>query len=67
MKNLEEKRWAVGTLFLGVLLGVLGNLFANVLDRHYVRFGVSYDIGVSVLFFLLVWILEKKFTKLLGK
>lgn len=63
--NKTEKEWAVGMLLLGILLGVVGNLAANVLDRYFVQYGPIYDIGIIVIFALLLFSLERTFTKLL--
>lgn len=66
--NKTEKEWAVGMLFMGVILGIIGSLAANVLDRQFVeRFGTWYDVVVALFFFILIWWLERKFTKLLDK
>lgn len=65
IKNLEEKRWGVGFLFIGIIVGVMGNLFANMLDRHFMKFGWFYEIFITASFLLMIWYLSRYFTKIL--
>jgi len=66
MKN-EDKKWAVGMLFIGIILGVSGNIVASILDRHFLQYGLKYEFIASVLFFGSIIYIDKKFTKLLDK
>ena len=63
----EEKEWAVGMLVIGVILGIVGSLAANFLDRQFIQYGVAYDIFVAVAFVFVFRWADKKFTKLVGK
>lgn len=52
--NITEKKWAAGTLFLGIILGLVGGMAGGFLDRYFsVHFGVAYYI-VVVLFFVAI-------------
>ncbi len=64
----EEKKWAVGMLFTGLLLGVSGSLVANVLERYLIsKIGEDYYIIlVCGSFIVLLIYLDRKFTKLVG-
>lgn len=62
----EEKKWAVTMLFLGLFLGVFGNLAANALDRFFLpEFGYKYDIAVGVVFLAALFYFDRRFSKLL--
>ena len=54
-------------LFLGVWLGVSGNLVANLLDRDLHHFGIIYDVIVTVVFFLSIWYIYRQFIKKVEK
>lgn len=54
-------------LFLGVLLGVSGNLFANILDRYFAHYGFGYELVVVLLFCGLVIYFDRLFIKILDK
>ncbi len=64
----EEKKWAVGMLFVGLMFGVMGSLAANVLERHLIsKIGEDYyGIAVGVCFIVLIIYFDRKFTKLVG-
>lgn len=57
--NLINVTWdnamAMNFLVLGVVLGVIGGLAANMLDRYFVKFGVSYDAFIAVLFLMTIY------------
>ena len=62
--NKESKEWAAATLFVGVVLGIVGNLAVNVLDRYFVKYGKIYDVCILFAFISLFLLVERKFTKL---
>lgn len=64
MKN-EQKRWAVGILFVGILFGVFGQLVANMFDRMFIKYGDWYNVAIGMLFAVLLWYVNRFFTKLL--
>jgi len=59
----NEFKLAVQTLILGVMLGVLGSLFANILERYFVQYGFIYELVVAVLFFGFVIYTGRIFSK----
>lgn len=65
--NKTEKEWAVGMLIMGVILGIVGSLASNLLDRYFTRYGAVYDIAVALGFIFIFWLVDRKFTKLLYK
>ena len=44
----------------GVMLGVFGSLFANILERYFAQYGMLYEFIVAILFFGTVLWLGKK-------
>lgn len=64
MKN-DDKQWAVGMLFLGVILGVSGSLVATIIDRHFMQYGFIYELVASIIFFGSIIFIDKMFAKLL--
>ena len=54
-------------LFLGIALGISGNLVANIMDRYFLaHFGLGYDIFALLFFGVIIWYLNRKFTQKLG-
>lgn len=51
MKNKNNISKEIYFVLLGVLLGVFGSLFANILERHFRPYGFLYELFVAVLFF----------------
>jgi len=70
LKKLEyfkSSKFNLGILFLGVLLGISGNLVANSLDRYFVHYGFVYDFIVAVIFFFSFWYIDRTFIKKTSK
>jgi hypothetical protein len=63
LERLKATEFNMAFLFLGVLLGISGNLLANLLDRYFIKYGFGYDLIVGVIFFLSLWYIEKTFIK----
>ena len=63
----EDKRWAVGMLFLGTLFGLIGGLMTGVFERYFLKFGVVYDLFVTIVFLSLLVLINYKFKHLLSK
>lgn len=67
LKHFESIKLNLGVLFLGVLLGISGNLVANLLDRSFVHYGFVYDFAVTVIFFFSLWYIDRIFIRKIGK
>lgn len=63
LDNFMNIKLNIEILFLGVLLGVSGNLVANLLDRYFIHFGFYYDIIALVIFFLSLFYIYHVFIK----
>lgn len=67
MSNFNDKKWSVGMLFLGTILGISGSLVANFFDRRFAHFGIWYDVTVAALFILILWKVDKFFENIFKK
>ncbi len=54
-ENLENKRSDIIFLFLGVILGVSGNIVANLIDKYLSHFGHTYNIVAIIIFLASFW------------
>lgn len=63
LKHFLNLKFNIGILFLGVLLGISGNLVANLLDRDFLHYGFSYDVVVTGIFFFSLWYINRMFIK----
>lgn len=64
ISSIRNQRLIQGTLIMGVILGLLGSLFANAIDRIYVpRWGHYYDAGVIALFIGFIFFLLHVFNR----
>ncbi len=62
VKEIEEKRESYWLLFLGIILGISGNLVANIIDRN-VPHGYLYNIFI-ILFFTTFVVMIFRYFKL---
>ncbi len=67
INNYHNKKSEIMILFLGVLLGISGNLVANLLDRHLSHFGCFYNFFVIAIFIIPSWFVYDIFIKKTGK
>src|SRR3989344_3859033 len=62
----KSKYWDIKLLLLGIILGITGNLVANVLDRYFAKFGRAYD-GIILVALLVTFFLAYNFILQSGK
>lgn len=66
VEKFENIKFNIGILFLGVLLGISGNLVANLLDRDFLKYGFTYDVAVIMVFSFSIWYINHTFIKKTG-
>ncbi|KKW23000.1 MAG: hypothetical protein UY65_C0011G0007 [Parcubacteria group bacterium GW2011_GWA2_51_12] len=59
LQEFKIKYWDSKLLLVGVILGVSGNLFANLLDRYFTRFGYVYDLIIILALFATVFFIGR--------
>jgi hypothetical protein len=57
LEEFKIKYWSIKLLIIGLGLGITGNLFANLLDRYFVRFGSTYAVFIILTLFLSIWLI----------
>jgi len=61
IENYKSKIWDLSLLLLGILLGISGNLIANLVDRYFVQYGFVYDLIIIIFFGIIFWYIKQMF------